>query len=93
MSDELGRTEPSRTPAARRRRFRRRELELPDGSRLVLNGSGSIDQVAADGEVKQSWAREDPDWARHAIRFGLQPQESTIPPHGRYVRGSRPPRW
>ncbi len=93
MSEELGQAQPARTPAARGRRFKRRELELPDGNRLILNADGSIDQVSGDGGTQQSWARDDPDWARHAIRFGLQPQEATLPPHGRYVKGTKPPRW
>ena len=91
MNDELRRPGSSRTPASRRRRFRRRELDLADGSRLVLKADGSIDHVDDGGDTKQSWTPDDPEWPRHAIRFGLRPQNATVAPHGRYVERTKPP--
>ena len=82
----------SGSPKAHARTYRRRELGLPDGSRLVLKADGSIDQVDAEKVTKESWAPGDPDWARHAIRFGLLPQASTALPRGRDVEASKPPR-
>ena len=79
-------------PAAHGRRFRHRELELPDGSKLVLNADGSIAQLGSDGSRTHEWASTDPEWASHAIRFGLFPQDATVPPTGRYVEEIRPPR-
>ena len=80
------------SPAAHGRRFKRRELQLADGVRLVLNSDGSIAQLDGDGSQTYAWAPADPEWASHAIRFGLYPQDATVPPTGRYVEGMRPPR-
>jgi len=93
MNDELVRREPSRASARRGRRFKRHELELADGSRLVLGVEGSIDHVDAQGSTMQSWTPDDPDWPDQAIRFGLHPQAPTVTPQGRRVPGVRPPRW
>ena len=76
-------SKPSGTPARSKRRFKPRELRLADGSRLVLTTGRSIDQVADDVTTIQSWAPEDADWPREAIRFGLHPQVGTVAPHGR----------
>lgn len=80
------------SPAAHGRRFKRRELELADGGKLVLNADGSIAQLDGDGKPTQEWAPADPEWPSHAIRFGLFPQDATVPPTGRYVDDMRPPR-
>ena len=80
------------SPAAHGRKFRHRELELADGGKLVLNADGSIAQLDGDGKPTQEWAPADPEWASHAIRFGLFPQDATVPPTGRYVDDMRPPR-
>ena len=86
MAQDESRSRPS--PAARR--FRRRHLELAEGGKLVLHGDGSISQVDAAGETTGTWTIGDPEWAGHAIRFGLQPQPETIAPHGRRISEPRP---
>ena len=93
MNDELVRREPSRTPAPQSRRFKRHELELADGGRLVLSVDGSIDHVDDHGATTNSWTLDDPDWPDMAIRFGLHSQAPTVRPQGRRVRGTKPPRW
>lgn len=77
-------------PTGASRRYRRRKLELPEGGQLVLHGNGSISQTDAAGETVGTWAAGEPDWARHAIRFGLMPQAETVAPHGRRVAEPRP---
>ena len=77
-------------PAAAARRFRRREIVLAEGGKFVLRGDGSITQTDAAGETVGSWALGDPDWARHAIRFGLQPQPTTVAPQSRREAAPRP---
>lgn len=72
------------------RRYRPRELELAEGGRLILHGNGSISQTDAAGETLGTWATGDPDWARHAIQFGLVPHPETVAPHGRRVAEPRP---
>ena len=76
-------------PGAQGRRFRRRELELAEGGKLVLHTDGSIHQLGDQGETKQTWAPGDPEWARHAIRFGLLPQPSTTVPPDARVRAAK----
>ena len=78
--------------AAHGRRFKPRELELADGGRLVLTADGLISQVDAAGTPTQAWDPADPDWASHAIRFGLFPQDATVAPSGRFIDDRRPPR-
>jgi hypothetical protein len=77
-------------PSAAASRFRRRQIELADGGKLVLHGDGSITQLDAAGEAKQQWAIDDPDWAHYAIRFGLQPQPMTVVPDSRRAAEPRP---
>lgn len=91
MPREIASSEPRGTPARGRRRFRRRELRLADGGSLVLTADGSIDQVAADGTTTHSWAPDDADWPRQALKFGVHPQDVTVTPHGRQ-QDIRPPR-
>ena len=75
-----------KTPADAPRRFRRREVELAAGGKLVLNADGSIEQSGADGTVVGTWKTGDDDWARHAVRFGLKPPSETVVPPGRRDR-------
>ena len=93
MDDELVRREPSRPPTPRGRRFKRHELDLADGGRLVLGVDGSIEQLDVDGSTTRTWTIDDPEWPDHAIRFGLHPQVPTVTPHGRRVQGTKLPRW
>ena len=72
------------------RRHQRRELLLPDGARLVLKADSSIERIPAEGET-QTWRPDDPEWAGHALRFGLHQQPRTLPPSGRSVEGTKPP--
>jgi hypothetical protein len=92
MSTEPDPTHPAPSPAAHGRRYKRRELQLAEGGKLVLGADGSIAQHEADGTLAHTWAPDDPEWARHAIRFGLYPQDATVPPTGRYLDDMRPPR-
>ena len=92
MSTDPNPTPPAPSPAAHGRRFKRRELELADGSTLVLNADGSITRVSVEAGTTDVWQPTDPDWASHAIRFGLFPQDATVAPTGRHVEGMRPPR-
>ena len=85
-------SQASPSPAAHGRRFKHRELDLADGGKLVLKVDGSISQVDASGAPTQTWDPADPDWASHAIRFGLFPQDATVAPTGRFIDDRRPPR-
>jgi len=78
--------------APRGRRFKRHELELADGGKLVLGVDGSISHVHEDGTSAQSWTPDDPEWPDQAIRFGLHPQVPTVRPQDRGVPGTKPPR-
>jgi hypothetical protein len=93
MDDEPVRRDTSRTNAPRGGRFRRHELGLADGGRLILHTDGSIDHVDEHGSTAKSWTPDDPEWPGQAIRFGLRPQAPTITPQGRRVPGMKPPRW
>jgi hypothetical protein len=62
------------------RRFRRRVIELAEGGKLILDADGSISQLNSAGEAVARWASDDVEWPRHAIRFGLLPQDRTTPP-------------
>lgn len=92
MNDELVRRESSRTATPRGRRFRRHELELADGGRLVLDTDGSIVRTDALGTRTHAWTPDDPEWPDQAIRFGLHPQASTVAPQPRGDQGTKPPR-
>jgi hypothetical protein len=80
----------ARSPASRR--IKRRELELADGGRLVLDVDGAIRRLDDHGDSIRTWTPADPDWPNEAIRFGLHFQAHTVAPHGR-VPGAKPPRW
>ena len=71
------------------RRFKRREVELAESGKLVLHTDGSISQLDGQGEVVHKWAIGDPEWPRHAIRFGLLPQPSTTVPPDVRVKGAK----
>jgi hypothetical protein len=88
MTDQL----TARGPASRRRRFKRREFELADGGRLVLDVDGAIRRLDDHGVTTRTWTPDDPAWPNEAIRFGLHFQAPTVAPHGR-VPGAKPPRW
>ena len=60
MNDELVGRERVRAHVPRRRRFKRHELGLADGGRLVLGIDGSIDHVDDHGSVTHSWTPDDP---------------------------------
>jgi len=93
MNDEITGREAERAHDPRGRRFKRHELELTDGGRLVLNIDGSIDQIGADDSVTHSWMPDDPEWPDQALRFGLHPQAPTVTPPARRAQGTKAPRW
>ena len=92
MSTEPDPTHPAPSTAAHGRRYKRRELQLAEGGTLVLGTDGSIAQHDTEGTLAHTWAPDDPEWARHAIRFVLYPQDATVAPTGRYLDDMRPPR-
>jgi hypothetical protein len=62
--------------------FRHRRLDLPEGGALILATDGSITRVDASGAKTDRWVAADPEWAGHAIRFGLVSRARTVAPHG-----------
>ena len=76
-------------PITNLRRYRRRELALADGARLVLAADGTLTRFDAEGTLEHTWAPDDPEWPRLAIRFGLRSQPRTIPPAGRFVEAAK----
>jgi hypothetical protein len=80
----------SRPDGGHGHRYRRREIELTEGGKLILDSDGSIREVDADGVEKGAWSPGEPEWAGHAIRFGLRPQSQTVAPNSRRVRDARP---
>lgn len=68
------------------RRYRRREIALTDGGKLLLHPNGSIEQIDGDGASVETWLPANDEWATHAIRFGLQPRPETVPPPSRRER-------
>jgi hypothetical protein len=85
----VAREERHKRAATPGHRFKRRELTLAEGGKLVLNPNGSIGLVDGEGAVTQTWAAGDPEWPRHAIRFGLLPQPSTTVPPDTRVRAPK----
>jgi hypothetical protein len=81
----------SRPDGGHGHRYRRREIELTEGGKLVLDSDGSIRQVDAEGVAREAWSPGEPEWARHAIRFGLRPQSQTVAPNSRRARDARTP--
>lgn len=82
MSDDPTPPVPAAAPAHRGRRYRRRELALTDGGRLVLRSDGAIEHRDVEGALAQAWTPDDPGWPDRAIRFGLRPQATTVRPEG-----------
>jgi hypothetical protein len=83
---------PTLRPAATHgHHYRRREIELSEGGKLVLDADGSIRQVDAEGVGTGAWSPGELEWAGHAIRFGLRPESQTVAPNGRHSRDARPP--
>jgi len=72
------------------RRYRRRELATADGGGLVLRTDGTIDLLAADRTIVQSWNPDDPEWGAHAFRFGIRVQERTVAPRGPDTGSAKP---
>ena len=70
-------------------RYKRREIDLAEGGKLVLHTDGSLSQIDGAGEVVQKWAADDPEWPRHAIRFGLLSQPHTQTPPDTRVRAPK----
>jgi len=91
-SDVAEGTGPDRTAPTRpsQRHYKRRELATADGGRLVLRTDGTIELLAADRTVVQSWSREDDEWSVHAFRFGIRVQERTIAPRGPDTGSAKP---
>ena len=91
-ADPTGRqTNPARdpVPVTHVRRYRRREVALADGSRLVLAADGTLTRFDAAGTPEHTWAPDDPEWPRLAIRFGLRSQPRTVTPAGRFVEAAK----
>jgi hypothetical protein len=84
-------TQASRPAITHGHHYRRREIELAEGGKLVLDPDGSIRQVDAEGVATEAWSPGEPEWASHAIRFGLRPESQTVAPNSRRVRDARPP--
>lgn len=68
---------------APRRLYRARTLELADGGSLSLRPDGTIEQRDAEGAVTGTWTSADPEWAAHALRFGIRTGPPTVRPDGR----------
>jgi hypothetical protein len=81
------RSAPTRPPV---RHYKRRELATADGGSFVLRTDGTIDLLAADRTVVQSWGPEDAEWGDHAFRFGIRVQERTIAPRGPDTGSAKP---
>jgi len=83
---------PERTAPKRplSRHYRRRELATADGGTLALRSDGTIELLAADRTVVQSWKPEDAEWGAHAFRFGIRVQERTIAPRGPDTGSAKP---
>lgn len=90
MNDEPVRQAPASPPNVRGRRYKRHELQLADGTRLVLDVDGTIEHLDAEGARTRSWMPDDPEWSGQAIRFGVRPQAPTVAPQGRRVLDTRP---
>jgi hypothetical protein len=91
MSDVLDKRGVQPPPDARGRRYRRHELGLADGDRLVLGTDGRIERLDGDGTTIQAWLPGDPGWPDQAIRFGLRPQAETVKPRGGRDTGTDQP--
>lgn len=72
------------------RHYKRRELATADGGRLVLRTDGTIELLAADRKVAQSWGPEDAEWGTYAFRFGIRLQARTTTPRGPDTASAKP---
>ena len=72
------------------RHYKRPELAIPDGGRLVLRTDGTIELLAADGTVTQSWGPEEAEWGTYAFRFGIRLQARTMAPRGPDTASAKP---
>jgi hypothetical protein len=82
---------PPAPGGAPKRRYPQRSATLPTGETLVLRPTGSIDVLDPAGAVTRTCEPQDPEWALHAIRFGLRPTPATVRPDGRNTRRGSPP--
>lgn len=91
-SDVAEGTGPDRDALARPplRHYKRRELATADGGWLVLRTDGTIDLLAADRTVAQSWGPEDAEWGTYAFRFGIRVQARTMAPRGPDTASAKP---
>ncbi len=71
-------------------RYRARRIQLAEGAILELHGNGTIEHHDPAGEVVEAWRPDDPDWPRHALRFGLRAAPPTVKPSGRDAPTTRP---
>ena len=79
--------------AARGRRYKRHEIDLADGGKLVLLVDGSIRHVDDQGSTAVTWTPDDAGWPDQALRFGLHPQPPTVAPQGHQVQATKNKRW
>ncbi len=91
MTDARSRPASSSPAGGRGRRYRRNEVTLSAGGKLMLEGDGTIRRLDAEGSTVRSWAPSDPDWPNQAIRFGLHPEPTTVAPHSQRVPDTRLP--
>ncbi len=85
MTDSRSRPASPSTPGGRGRRYRRHEVSVSTGGKLVLEVDGTIRHLDVEGSTVRSWSPSDPDWPSQAIRFGLRPEPTTVAPHGQRV--------
>ncbi len=65
---------------AHRHRYKRHEIALAEGGKLVMDSDGSIVRLDGSGKAAQTWQPDDPEWERHALRFGVRPVNRTVAP-------------
>jgi hypothetical protein len=85
MTDARSRPSSSSPAGTHGRRYRRGEVTLSGGGRLLLEADGTIRRIDAEGSTVRSWTPSDPDWPNQAIRFGLRPEPTTVAPHGQRI--------
>ena len=66
------------------------DSQMCDEVALVLRTDGTIDILAPDRTVVQSWKPGDPEWGGHAFRFGIRVQERTVAPRGPDTGSDKP---
>ena len=85
MTDPRSRPASPSPAGGHARRYRRKQVALSDGGKLLLEVDGTIRHLDGEGSTVRSWTPSDPDWPNQAIRFGLRPEPTTVAPHGRRV--------